>query len=829
MRIEFVLLVCLPLATLGQMSPVVSPRGVVNAFTQQPAPTAVAPGGLLWVNGLNLGPPEGFKAASAPWPVQVGEPPLSVLINGRPAAIQSATPQRVVVQVPWELNAGLSQVVVRKGEVQSRPARFFINALVPSVRTQDDKGYGEAALEGSGALITLSGSGFGPAEPRPDIGAAGQKDPPASARATVRVWVGGTQANASAALSSERPGEFDIQIEVPAEAKPGDLITVLANNASANRTTYKRAAAEVKFLAMPEGAGEMRSIGGSDLKGDFVVTNGARGEDGCYAGYVFDFAKASARKLEDCLVAANRAAPTPFTSSVDGAAVGALLGPAEGEAPNGVSAKMLVLNPAMADPMKTELPGAALTVGTAEGGNLSALIPGTPPKQVMVDVKTGEVREMTLPGLLPGAGAGGGVVNLANLTVDLGDGVKHVLSIPVALAQQRIAVVVGDDEDKPAKAKLAVLNQRLELQTSVDFPEGYVPLVPPAPQTPQLPPGGVLPGLPGGGAGGAVVVLRALRVVVNFDAQTRTLYVVSAKADGSAHGLVSFEGDELRAEALPLPAGWYVPACTAQIELFSLELSRRLALLGSQTLENGIRNPCPANGFILVDLAQRQMAAVALPGSGQFGAGTADELNDYVYGFNVDTTRQGRAETLYVLDGVTASAFRMDLPPEITSFGQLQPVRELGALVGLATNRVNGDAGLVYFDLEQASGRLLPTPNGFASVQLAGVFTATRKLVARGTKTGGTGSQYLIYDLMNGDLAFVANPKDVAFVGTAQVAQAQQPGQGGGVPGQPGQPGQPAQQQIPMLQRLNAKAGMVAAVCYNDQREQVGVMWFRVP
>jgi hypothetical protein len=321
-----------------------------------------------------------------------------------------------------------------------------------------------------------------------------------------------------------------------------------------------------------------------------------------------------------------------------------------------------------------------------------------------------------------------------------------------------------------------------------------------------------------------VVVLRGLRVVVNFDAPTRTLYVVSAKADGTAHGLASFEGDDLKAEALALPEGWYIPACTAQIELFSLELSRRLALLGSQTLENGIRNPCPANGFVLFDLVERKMTAVALPGSGQFGAGTADELNDYVYGFNVDTTRQGRAETLYVLDGVTASAFRMDLPPEITSFGQLQPVRELGALVGLATNRANGDAGLVYFDLEQASGRLLPTPNGFAAVQLAGVFAPLRKLVARGTKTGNTGSQYLIYDLTNGDLTFVPNPKDVAFVGTAQAAQAQQPGQGGGVPGQPGQ-----QQQIPMLQRLNVKAGMVAAVCYHDPREPVGVMWFRVP
>jgi hypothetical protein len=32
-----------------------------------------------------------------------------------------------------------------------------------------------------------------------------------------------------------------------------------------------------------------------------------------------------------------------------------------------------------------------------------------------------------------------------------------------------------------------------------------------------------------------------------------------------------------------------------------------------------------------------------------------------------------------------------------------------------------------------------------------------------------------------------------------------------------------------MMQRLNVKAGMVSAVCDDDQREQVGEMWFRAP
>jgi hypothetical protein len=168
---------------------------------------------------------------------------------------------------------------------------------------------------------------------------------------------------------------------------------------------------------------------------------------------------------------------------------------------------------------------------------------------------------------------------------------------------------------------------------------------------------------------------------------------------------------------------------------------------------------------------------------------------------------------LFVFDGVTASAFRLDLPPEVSTFAQLTPVPQMSALLGLAANRVAGDAGIIQFDLEQGKARLLPTPEGFAAVQIVAVFPTTRKIVARGIRAGNTGAQYLIYDMMTGDLAMPPNPDGVAWV-------AQVPLQG---------PPQPGQMPVQPLQRPNPKANAIAAVTYGEDRRQNGVILIRVP
>ncbi|MBM3787593.1 MAG: hypothetical protein FJW30_24825, partial [Acidobacteria bacterium] len=120
--------VCLGAAVHAQAptAPVVSPRGVINAFTQQPAPTSVAAGGIIWINGLNLGPASGWKAEALPLPTTAGDPAVEVRIGNRSLPLFSITPSRIVAQIPIDQPAGLNQLTVRRGESTSRPARFFV-------------------------------------------------------------------------------------------------------------------------------------------------------------------------------------------------------------------------------------------------------------------------------------------------------------------------------------------------------------------------------------------------------------------------------------------------------------------------------------------------------------------------------------------------------------------------------------------------------------------------------------------------------------------------------------------------------------------------------
>ncbi len=798
----------------AQTAPVISPRGVVNAFTQVPAPSTVAPGGLIWINGLNLGPPAGAKAAGPPWPTQLGDPPVEVRINGRPAPLASVDPARIVAQVPWETAQGIANVVVRRGEAASRPARVLISNVEPGLRSSGDSGFGEVAGTLSGGRLALSGSGFGPVEPRVASGEAGPKDPPATPRQSVRAHIGGLPAGVTAALSSERVGEFDIQIEVPSGALAGDVVAVNVGGRAANLTTFgSLRTPELRFLPLPEGAGELNAMVSSDLRGMYLVASDSRDEQGCWPSYLFDFGKQKTAQIDACLTAAGPNAASPVVAPSDGVALGALAGPPQGDLQSGVSDKAVLFHPLKDGPMTVSLPFVAslLTEAPGEPGDFMAVAPGGQgalARRARIDGASGEVEELEgAPG-----GGGGGALNVLNLQIDLGEGLTHPLSLPVNVQQGVFMLLVGDDADQPKKAKLAAVNPRSEVMATRAYPDGWVPLVPPRQQAPA--------GLPGAQPG----ALARPRVTPYYEQQSRSMYVLSRAVDNSRHGFVVFQESDAR--LIPFPANWYAASCTPNMRVFSIELSRRIALFGTNLAETQAKTVCPAQGFLVLDLADQSMTAVALPGQTQVNAASGfGDLSDFIYATNTDPARRGIADTLFVLDGVNNSAFRLDLPAGVNSFAGLQPFRQMNALIGLATSRAAGDAGLVLFDLEQATARFLPTPDGFQSVQLTGLLPATRKLVARGVKSGATGSQFLVYHLDDEDLAIVPNPPGVAWVGAlpGQQQAIQQP--------RPPDTGEPA----PLLelvrtpQDATAKANTVAAFAYDAERKQMGIVLMRVP
>ncbi|MBL8232144.1 MAG: IPT/TIG domain-containing protein [Bryobacterales bacterium] len=814
-----VLLAVLTAAAMAQpaMTPVIDPRGVVNAFTQQPAPSLVAPGGILWINGLNLGPAADLAAPEGALPTELGG--TQVRINNRPAPIYSVSTSKIAVQVPWETPGGLMQVVVQRNGVNSRPARVNIANPVPAVRTREDRGYGEPDAVVNGSRMTLRASGLGLTSPRLNTGEPAQGEPRLVQPAAVHV--GGVRVDADIRASEKRVGEFEISFDVPASALPGDIITVESQPRLANFVTWRSIRdAAVSFLPLPDGTPEIRGLQSSDLRGGFLLLSGARNDQGCYPSLVVDLRAQRSKAIGECLTSANRNAPTPAVLQQNGAAIAAFVGPPMSENPGQpVSSKVAVFHPEKTDAMPVDLPGAATALVGLDSDSFAAIIPGPPQQLLSINTSTGDVQPVQgAPGIggVGGAGGaggapGGGIVAInPNLQIDLGDGINKILSNPVNIGQQQILVVVGDDEDNPKKAKLAILNPQGAVTGSRDFPEGWVPLVMPRlPVGPGLPGGGPGGGGPGGAGGGAQAALQRLRVAFNFDGQTRTFHVVGMRADNSAHGMVSF-GNEVSAE--PLPSGWFVASCAAQAQVLSIETARRLVLLGGRSAEREFRAQCTALSFQVFELDGRRFTSVELPGSGALNvqAGAAD-LNDFLLG------QSPAADVIFALDGVTLTPYRMDVPQGLVGFNQLQPVPALEIAVAAGRTRQAGDGGFIVFDLRNVEVRQLLLPDGIAQAQLMGVIPATRRLVARGTRTGNAGSQYLIYDLQTGEVFLPANPPGVTFVG--------------GLPAQPPTPGQPPQPQqpAPVLQRLNPKANTIEAVTFGADRRQNGVMLVRIP
>ena len=427
-------------------------------------------------------------------------------------------------------------------------------------------------------------------------------------------------------------------------------------------------------------------------------------------------------------------------------------------------------------------------------------MPGSPPRIVTVDGITGEIAEGRA-GALPGGGAGAAAGVPAGLQVNI-DGLTSVLAF-TQINQGRVAVIVGDSADEPTRAKMAVVALGSgEVVMTKDFPEGWLPLL--GEQNPARPP-----------AGGVMApAQQAPRESASYDATRRIWYALARTADNSKHGFAAFTFNDAEPKALAFPDGWFAATCTPNVRIFNLELSRRAALVGSTTLETEFKQLCPGTGFIALDLVNQTVTAAALPVNAQLNTGSAGEMNDYVYATDIDPSRRGQiADTLFVLDGVTASTFTLSLPPGVDGFQGLRPVPALSALLGPAVGRAAGDQGLVLFKLDEGAATVLPVPDGFNTVAELDVFLATRKLVARAVRPRG--SQLVVYGLADGTLTVVPNPDGVASIGPVQAAQLPNPAGGAA--------------NLARLLAPNAKANTVAGVAYDAEGNQKGIVVVRVP
>jgi hypothetical protein len=401
--------------------------------------------------------------------------------------------------------------------------------------------------------------------------------------------------------------------------------------------------------------------------------------------------------------------------------------------------------------------------------------------------------------------------------MDLGDGMNQVLSAFATASDGSMGVVVGDNADKPTRMKFAIVDAQGEV-TSQAFPDNWQALLGPAASVPAI----------GGAPGGAGA--SAMRATVVAHPVSNEFYVLSRNSSNSAHALVAFAKAGSGARVVGFPDGWFAAACTTRVPLYTFQLSSVIAVPASQTLETEAKSPCLARGLVVAEPGADRATSISFPPQAPLNlGGSTGTMNDFVYGGNAASP-----DALVVFDGAMGAVSQSSLPPGVSSFSGLIQAASMNALIAVGTKQSQGDAGFVFFDLERGGASTLSLPDRFSSASVVGVFPVARKLVATGTRSDGTGSQLIVYDLVSGDATVIPNPEGVAWIGSVtQQTTGSLPGGGpfpGGFPGGAPPTGAPGLVLASAgLQQANTKANSVAAVCFDSNQKQIGVIGLRVP
>jgi uncharacterized protein (TIGR03437 family) len=226
-----------------QGAPVTRSGTIVNAASLTNA-GIVAPGEMVSIFGLNVGPVVGISAGPGALPTSLGG--TSVAFNGTLAGISYVSQFRVDVQVPFSLTPGAATTVqLTSNKLTTAQVPITVQATVPGVYTNGIVGTGPASVinqsgianskltpAAKGSIIAVFTSGLGTVNPPLATGAV----PPASTlsktTADVGAFIGGAAALVRfAGAAPGYPGLYQINIEVPANAPSGtDSLLIYANS-----------------------------------------------------------------------------------------------------------------------------------------------------------------------------------------------------------------------------------------------------------------------------------------------------------------------------------------------------------------------------------------------------------------------------------------------------------------------------------------------------------------------------------------------------------------------------------------------------------------------
>lgn len=205
-----------------------SPQGVVNGASFAPAGNPIAPGEFLALFGSGLA--KSLQQSPLPYPTGAGLNGVTVLINGKPAALYFVSPGQINCIVPYATQGSTATIVVNNGGVNSNAVTVPLAATAPGLFSTGESGTGAGAIRHAdfslvsasspavgGETVLLYLTGMGAVDPTPADGRGGGSAPLSNTTSGVSVLVGGNTGTVTYnGLAPGFPGLYQINVTLPA-------------------------------------------------------------------------------------------------------------------------------------------------------------------------------------------------------------------------------------------------------------------------------------------------------------------------------------------------------------------------------------------------------------------------------------------------------------------------------------------------------------------------------------------------------------------------------------------------------------------------------------
>ena len=838
--IRLLFAIALSLGMAAAQGPQTTPRGAVNGVSFGSAPANVARGGILAVLGSGLAAAHSMPEGT-PLPVALEDPVVEVLVNGVAAPLFFVSPTQINLQIPWETEAGRAEVVVRRDGADSAAMpvnvvdaspNLFTHAGTSSliaqaaIRVPDPVGgpasetaplaldrpdtsanvdaqvLDPAAEITPGQGVTVFGAGLGETTPAAVTGAVAPEGG-AELVASQRAYLGGIPVTGvSAKHSSQLVGVYELTFDVPQLTEAGEILRWYSGNAGGAGLLGAPGPVEARFMAVPEGSGEIGRIDLSDLNPYYIAATGPQDElDFCYKGaHLLDFRREKVTSISNCILpsfplAANEVEYRPFEVSNHTPVIVAIEA-SDGFQEPGLTNRMLVIDTAADTVTQVVLPTGVdrLRSGFGPNPNMMLLQGGTASSQIQVDTAGTVIDQFDIAAPLPNP---------------LVEGMSRAVAQPGGTnftGGYRMRFLGPDGGQDNSGTHAVLFNREAAVVASVPFPAGWAPVQPPRNINPQ-----------GNQVGNAYSPVTG-----GFGGDTVS-YLVARSTAGTEDAVVSFRASlpedpeaplpaaiEVEAKVMPFPQGSFVANCHPQVRWQRIGLTESIAIAGSGQALSEFANPrenqlCVADRLLLLDTQTDQVKVVQSPAPLEVGQRGA--VQSYLY--FADGGREVPLEApakIQVFDPVQETFREIVLPEDVgvTLNLQPQPIPQQARLVVLATGgptRTNargfelpplpGNRGLLVVDLAEAKATHLPLPEGFQRVLVLpgnsplnqqgrrtfGVFPLLGRPFARATRPGPNGSAILTWDIESAEVTEIALPEGAHWVlqttgGGNQVVQA---------------------------------------------------------